>query len=78
MSEIMNQLIEDSKIESLALMLQDGISEEKACRYLQIPLERREDMLRNSKKSCLLGTVMPDPHKHRERWDVIWRHVNKE
>ena len=48
MSEIMDQLIEDSKIESLALMLQDGIPEEKACRYLHIPLERREEMLRNT------------------------------
>ena len=45
MSEIMDQLIEDSKIKSLALMLQDGISEEKACWYLQIPLERRGEML---------------------------------
>lgn len=34
MSKIMDQLIEDSKIESLALMLQDGIPEEKACWYL--------------------------------------------
>ncbi len=48
MSEIMDQLIEDSEIESLALMLQDGISEEKACEYLQIPLQRREEMLRNA------------------------------
>lgn len=55
MSEIMDQLIEDSKIESLALMLQDGISEEKACRYLQIPLERREDMLRNLRKKLSAG-----------------------
>ena len=55
MSEIMDQLIENSKIESLALMLQDGISEEKASRYLQIPLERREDMLRNSRKKLSAG-----------------------
>lgn len=49
MSKIMDQLIEDSKIESLVLMLQDGIPEEKACWYLQIPPERREKMLRNTK-----------------------------
>lgn len=49
MREIMDQLIEDSKIESLALMLQDGISEEKACLYLRIPLERREAMLRDAR-----------------------------
>lgn len=49
MSKIMDQLIEDSKIKSLVLMLQDGISEEKACWYLQIPPERREEMLRNAK-----------------------------
>ena len=55
MSEIMDQLIEDSKIESLALMLQDGISEEKACRYLQIPLERREQMLRDAKNKLTMG-----------------------
>ena len=48
MSEIMDQLIENSKIESLALMLQDGVSKEKACRYLQIPIERRETMLRDA------------------------------
>lgn len=41
----MDQIIEDSKIKSLALMLQDGISEEKACEYLQIPLERQGEML---------------------------------
>lgn len=45
MSEIMDQLIEGSKIESLALMLQDGISEETACRYLQIPEKIRAEML---------------------------------
>ncbi len=45
MSEIMDQLIEDSKIKSLALMLQDGISEEKACRYLQISQESKDKML---------------------------------
>lgn len=55
MSEIMDRLIEDSKIKSLALMLQDGISEEKACRYLQIPLERQEDMLHNSRKKLSSG-----------------------
>ena len=49
MSEIMDQLIEDSKIKSLALMLQDGISEEKACWYLQIPPERRKEMLGGAK-----------------------------
>lgn len=45
MSEITDQLIEDSKIESLALMLRDGISEEKACRYLQIPEKKYMEML---------------------------------
>lgn len=45
MSEILDQLIEDSKIESLALMLQDGISEKKACWYLQISEESKDKML---------------------------------
>lgn len=45
MSEIMEQLTTDSKIKSLVLMLQDGISEEKACRYLQIPEKIRAEML---------------------------------
>ena len=48
MSEIMDQLIENSKIKSLALMLQDGISEEKVCWYLQISLEQREGRLRDA------------------------------
>ena len=45
----MNQLIEDSKIKSLALMLKDEISEEKACWYLQIPIERRKEILTKAK-----------------------------
>ena len=45
MSEIMEQLIEDSKIKPLALMLKDGISEEKACWYLQISEESKDKVL---------------------------------
>lgn len=45
MSEIMDQLIKDSKIKSLALMLRDGIAEEKACWYLQIPQKKYMEML---------------------------------
>ena len=45
MSEIMDQLIENSKIKSLALMLKDGIPEEKACWYLQISQENKDKML---------------------------------
>ena len=45
MSEIMDQLIEDSKIKSLALILQDGLSEEKACWYLQISEESKDKVL---------------------------------
>lgn len=45
MSEVMDQLIEDSKIKSLALMLRDGISEEKACRHLQISEKSKDKVL---------------------------------
>ena len=55
MSEIMEQLIEDSKIKSHALMLQDGISEEKACWYLHIPSEKQEELLRDARKKLPIG-----------------------
>lgn len=49
MSEIMDQLVEESKIEPLVLMLQDRIPEDVACRYLLIPIERQEEMLAKAK-----------------------------
>ena len=49
MCEITNQLIADSKVEPLAAMLKDGISEDSACRYLQIPEEMQAEMLNKAR-----------------------------